>query len=165
MEVISSPYKFPAQVEIIVYFAIEDNAYAVLSPHGLTAFFNVNDTKSFNTKAETIRSPGAAVIGAAMNHGRDHPGDRRQAFIPGKISDRPSYSTHQVKPPSYCAYTLEYCGDGVINGPEECDDGGSNGEMCTPSCPNSCEYCSMDCKIAVSRCVTPPIYKPRDMIM
>ncbi len=38
-----------------------------------------------------------------------------------------------------------YCGDGVLNEGEECDNGSQNGDVCTPSCNNSCQYCSNQC--------------------
>jgi len=38
-----------------------------------------------------------------------------------------------------------YCGDEIINGAEECDDGGSNGIACTPDYGEDCTYCSSEC--------------------
>jgi hypothetical protein len=39
------------------------------------------------------------------------------------------------------------CGDGVINqNSEQCDNGSSNGSVCTPTYGNSCNYCSVSCQ-------------------
>lgn len=38
------------------------------------------------------------------------------------------------------------CGDGVVNGGEQCDDGQGNGAGCTPPYGDSCEFCSADCE-------------------
>jgi hypothetical protein len=42
-----------------------------------------------------------------------------------------------------------YCGDGTINTElgEECDNGTSNGDPCTPPYNGSCSYCNSSCKI------------------
>lgn len=43
--------------------------------------------------------------------------------------------------------TAPYCGDGVVNGQEECDNACQNGVACTPACDSSCQYCSTECTI------------------
>ncbi|MBZ9569863.1 DUF4215 domain-containing protein, partial [Patescibacteria group bacterium] len=40
-----------------------------------------------------------------------------------------------------------YCGDGIINGDEDCDEGANNGVECTPDYGSSCTYCSSECTI------------------
>jgi len=37
------------------------------------------------------------------------------------------------------------CGNGELEGDEECDWGTENGEVCTPGYNDSCDYCSQDC--------------------
>ncbi len=39
-----------------------------------------------------------------------------------------------------------YCGDGVVDEGEECDDGALNGQVCKPSYGKYCNYCSLNCK-------------------
>lgn len=41
----------------------------------------------------------------------------------------------------------EKCGDGVLNGPEQCDDGVTNGQPCDPEYLGGCTYCGTDCKV------------------
>jgi len=38
------------------------------------------------------------------------------------------------------------CGDGIINGSEQCDNNGQNGQVCTPPYGGSCSYCSNTCQ-------------------
>ena len=48
-----------------------------------------------------------------------------------------------------CTFTNAYvpvCGDSVINGTEQCDDGVNNGIACTPSYGGTCTYCSALCQ-------------------
>ena len=40
-----------------------------------------------------------------------------------------------------------YCGDGKVNGTEQCDMGLSNGVLCTADYGSSCNYCSSQCKL------------------
>jgi len=48
----------------------------------------------------------------------------------------------------YCTdEPVPYCGDGVLNEGEECDDGENNGQVCTPEYNGSCDYCSNTCEI------------------
>ncbi|OIO52948.1 hypothetical protein AUJ46_06460 [Candidatus Peregrinibacteria bacterium CG1_02_54_53] len=44
-----------------------------------------------------------------------------------------------------CLQDCSVCGDGVREGNEQCDSGGSNGNACTPPYDNSCTYCSNAC--------------------
>lgn len=37
------------------------------------------------------------------------------------------------------------CGDGIVEGSEECDDGANNGIVCSPPYGGSCNYCSITC--------------------
>ncbi|MCA9487529.1 MAG: hypothetical protein KC516_01055 [Nanoarchaeota archaeon] len=39
------------------------------------------------------------------------------------------------------------CGNGIIESGEECDDGDSNGNLCSPQYGSSCDYCSNSCTI------------------
>ncbi len=41
----------------------------------------------------------------------------------------------------------EFCGDGVINGNEQCDEGSNNGVVCNAPYGGSCQYCDSSCKI------------------
>lgn len=41
----------------------------------------------------------------------------------------------------------QICGNGVIEGTEECDDGVDNGIWCSPPYGGSCNYCKIDCTI------------------
>lgn len=43
------------------------------------------------------------------------------------------------------------CGDGTKDAGEECDDGGNNGKICTPTYGNSCTYCSSSCDTVTVR--------------
>jgi hypothetical protein len=50
----------------------------------------------------------------------------------------------------FCGYEEEedpVCGDGIIEGDEECDDEKDNGVACNPLCESSCNYCSSKCEI------------------
>jgi len=38
-----------------------------------------------------------------------------------------------------------YCGDGIVNGNEQCDNGANNGAVCTPAYGETCEYCTNSC--------------------
>ncbi len=38
------------------------------------------------------------------------------------------------------------CGNGILQSDEQCDEGGHNGTVCTPSSGSSCTYCSTDCR-------------------
>lgn len=41
----------------------------------------------------------------------------------------------------------EYCGDGITNNTDEvCDEGQSNGSVCSPAYGNQCTYCSSECE-------------------
>jgi len=40
-----------------------------------------------------------------------------------------------------------YCGDGVIDGEEQCDAGEDNGLECVPEYDSTCNYCSTDCQM------------------
>jgi len=42
-------------------------------------------------------------------------------------------------------YSSAYCGDGYLDSGEQCDDGSSNGNVCSPSYDSSCTYCSSSC--------------------
>lgn len=47
----------------------------------------------------------------------------------------------------YFGIPRNICGDGVVNqNTEECDNGSSNGSVCTPTYGNSCNYCSVSCQ-------------------
>jgi len=37
------------------------------------------------------------------------------------------------------------CGNGVVEGNEECDEGNQNGQVCTPAYGETCEYCKSNC--------------------
>jgi len=41
----------------------------------------------------------------------------------------------------------ESCGDGVVNGSEQCDDNGQNGQVCETFYGQSCDYCSNACEL------------------
>jgi uncharacterized repeat protein (TIGR01451 family) len=48
-----------------------------------------------------------------------------------------------------CTFTnayIPFCGDSVINGNEQCDNGAQNGVACTPAYGQSCNYCSGSCQ-------------------
>jgi cysteine-rich repeat protein len=51
--------------------------------------------------------------------------------------------TTDIAPENFTTPT--YCGDNIVNGAEECDDGGSNGILCNPPYSGSCTYCSLNC--------------------
>ncbi len=51
-----------------------------------------------------------------------------------------------------------FCGDGIINGNEECDDGEQNGNVCTPTSENSCTYCSDTCTLITVNSTGPEPY-------
>ncbi len=59
------------------------------------------------------------------------------------------YSTSSANCKSNClSYDnsgCQYCGDGKINGGEQCDSGTSNNQICAPSYGNSCNYCTSSC--------------------
>lgn len=38
------------------------------------------------------------------------------------------------------------CGDGAVNGSEQCDRAGQNGSVCTPGVGGTCTYCSATCE-------------------
>ena len=40
-----------------------------------------------------------------------------------------------------------YCGDGILDEGEECDDGENNGQICTPEYNECCDYCNGFCEI------------------
>ena len=40
-----------------------------------------------------------------------------------------------------------FCGDEIVNGDEECDDGSLNGILCEAGYDDFCEYCSNDCEL------------------
>lgn len=47
----------------------------------------------------------------------------------------------------YFGIPRNICGDGIVNqNTEECDNGSSNGSVCTPTYGNSCNYCSVSCQ-------------------
>jgi len=46
-----------------------------------------------------------------------------------------------------CLPTLPECGNGILEGEEECDEGEDNGIECIPPYAGSCEYCSETCEI------------------
>jgi len=46
-------------------------------------------------------------------------------------------------------YSEPYCGDGKINGIEECDDGTLNGNPCQPGYGSECSYCSEQCNTII----------------
>lgn len=43
--------------------------------------------------------------------------------------------------------SFESCGDGIVNGSEQCDEGENNGKTCTPEYGSSCNYCSENCTL------------------
>jgi len=45
--------------------------------------------------------------------------------------------------------TSSYCGNGLTEPTEECDDGTSNGVACSAACGTTCTYCSLSCTIAI----------------
>jgi uncharacterized repeat protein (TIGR01451 family) len=49
----------------------------------------------------------------------------------------------------YCETPEPYCGDGVLDAGEECDDGINNGEVCVPEYEDSCQYCDNTCEPVV----------------
>ena len=46
-----------------------------------------------------------------------------------------------------CTSTCEECNNGIIEGTEQCDDGGLNGVKCIAGYGSSCTYCTTSCKI------------------
>jgi len=46
-----------------------------------------------------------------------------------------------------CENTPHTCGNGVIQGEEQCDNGAQNGQVCTPACESQCSYCSATCAL------------------
>ncbi|MFA5051681.1 MAG: SdrD B-like domain-containing protein [Patescibacteria group bacterium] len=46
---------------------------------------------------------------------------------------------------TFTVVRANYCGDGNVAGDEQCDSGRNNGNVCTPSYGNNCDYCSNDC--------------------
>ena len=57
------------------------------------------------------------------------------------VSSKSSKSSVASSPPP-----APVCGNGVKEGDEQCDDGSSNGSVCTPGYGSSCSYCSNECK-------------------
>ena len=49
-----------------------------------------------------------------------------------------------------------FCGDGVVDLGEECDDGELNGVVCSPPAGGTCSYCSNDCRIITLTGPSPP---------
>lgn len=43
------------------------------------------------------------------------------------------------------------CGDGVVEGTEQCDEGQRNGELCDPAYGASCMFCGLDCREEIVR--------------
>lgn len=43
------------------------------------------------------------------------------------------------------------CGNGIIEGGEQCDDGQGNGLICEPEYGSSCEYCSEECTLETNQ--------------
>ena len=44
-----------------------------------------------------------------------------------------------------CQNIEEECGDGIVSGTEQCDEGVANGLICAPSYGGVCSYCSSEC--------------------
>ena len=51
----------------------------------------------------------------------------------------------KIEDPTVKITAAPSCGDGVLNGAEQCDDGAKNEMVCTASYGMSCNYCSKDC--------------------
>jgi len=41
------------------------------------------------------------------------------------------------------------CGNSIVEGNEECDDGADNGSSCTPEPGSTCTYCSSTCELQI----------------
>jgi cysteine-rich repeat protein len=88
--------------------------------------------------------PGAYTVCEVLQDGWEQttPKDNNGCYIvniTNKNVSNINFGNHQLPQP--------YCGDGIKNGEEECDEGAQNGIACIPEYGSTCNYCSSDCKI------------------
>jgi predicted ribosomally synthesized peptide with SipW-like signal peptide len=108
-----------------------------------------------NAKATDIKWPiadsttgGQPIQNACIGVAWYVPGTVENEIQSDSVSGDVTFKAYQARnnTPFYC---YPVCGNGSIEGNEQCDDGSQNGTPCDPPYGESCNYCSTECKIVI----------------